>query len=95
MKRDDEPPAFLDIADKALAKKRLASRPSVLKAVMDVFEHPDPNAHFPEWARRYIGKEGKEARTADINNLQWVFGIADRLALKKLLRLKSIVGSQD
>ena len=88
-------PLFLDIADQKLASTRLASRPELLRAVLDVFEHPDPNGKFPEWARCYVGKGGKDLRTSAVNDLAWNFGISDRKALVKLLRAKVIIGPRD
>ena len=97
MSRDDdeEPLPFLELADRLVAEKRLQRRPDQWRAVKAVFEDADPNTRFIEFARAYIGKPGKDVRAADINDLQWAFGVADRPALKRLLRWKSIVGGND
>lgn len=95
--KDDENefPLFLDIADRQLAHTRLTRRPDLLQAVLAVFDDPDPNEKFPEWARCYIGKAGHDVRVAAINDIEWNFGIADRKALVRLLRAKMIIGPRD
>lgn len=97
VKDDDENdfPLFLEIADRELASKNLQRRPDLLRAVLAVFDDPDPNKRFPEWARCYIGKPGRDVRVSDINDLKWNFGIADRKALVRLLRAKMIIGPKD
>jgi hypothetical protein len=91
---DAEPLPFLKIADRRLAETR-TSRPDLLRAVLDVFDDADPNERFIDFAKRYIGKAGKDVRVSDINDLQWFFGIVERPALKRLLVWKNVVGRKD
>lgn len=74
--KDDENefPLFLDIADRQLAHTRLARRPDLLQPVLAVFDDPDPNEKFPEWARCYIGKAGHDVREAAIKILNGTSG---------------------
>ena len=91
---DEEPPPFLEIASRELAVQRLPRAADLRAAIIEVFEHSDPNMRFVEFAKSYIGKPGKDVRAEDINFLAWYFGI-DRRKLKRLLVSKSIVARKD
>ena len=91
---ENQPQGILDIIDSSTAAGRARRKDEVGQFVRMVLESADPDGTFEAGARAFVQNQNLFTRRKCVTLLSEALG-ADRAALKRWLRRKSIVGERD